>query len=325
MTDPIVDKLQRALNEGAPDKAKEIYKEQRSRLEGNPIAQFEFARQAAVLGLREAVHFVVKCYQDGNGTEPDHVKAFEWIRKAATRDNDPQFAFELACCYRDGDGTARDIKGFWEWMTKAADGGETEAMFQLATAYQEPKLGPPSPERVAEWTVRMAELRQPSAMIQLARKFDEGPAAERDPKKFLERAIEAVDAARDQWEKRSDRKDWAYEDLPEALALWADALARNGRRKESGEANREAACEAWNAYQVAVEMGADVGHLLPEIMLRLLPELRGSRGELLTRHRTLYFEWLGKVRSAVDRIYLSSGAKEIPSDLVVERQDLLAR
>jgi TPR repeat protein len=309
----MLDKL-RALISSNPPKAVVFYEDQLTRLEGDSIAQFEFAKQSAILGLRDAVHFVVECYQEGKGTEPDRVKAFEWIRKAALKDN--EFAFDLACCYRDGDGTARDVRKFWEWMTKAADGDETEAMFQLAKAYLNPALGDPSPERADEWTGRMAEKDQPGALIQLARKYDDGKAVDKDAAKFLKYATDAVRAARAQWDRRSHGGDWTYEDLPEALSVLADALDRNGNKSEASRRNREAAQAAWDAYEIAKAEDGLVGQLLPEIMLRLIPQLKGQRGEVLQRHEHLYLSWLEKIRSAVDRIYISNGASEIPADLM---------
>ena len=162
-------------------KAENFFADQLGRLDGDPVALFEFAKQAAILGLHDAVHIVVKSYQDGKGTEPDRVRAFEWMRKAAVKDDDDSFFFDLACCFRDGDGTARDTGKFWYWMTKAAEAGDTEAMFQLAEAHLNPDMGEPSPERADEWTGRMAEKNQPGALIQLARNNDEGERVDRDP------------------------------------------------------------------------------------------------------------------------------------------------
>lgn len=315
MQDPMLDKL-RALISSNPQKAVVFYKDQLTKLKGNSIAEFEFFRQSAILGLRDAVHEVVKCYQEGKGTEPDRVRAFEWIRKAAVKDNDLEFAFDLACCYRDGDGTARDVPKFWEWMTKAADDDETEAMFQLAKAHLNPALGDPSPERADEWTGRMAEKDQPGALIQLARKYDDGKAVDKDATKFLKYATNAEKAARAQWNSRSLGGDWTYEDLPEALSVLADALDRNGRKSEASKRNWEAAKAAWDAYEIAEIEDGRVGQLLPEIMLRLVPQLKGRRGKILKRHQPLYLSWLKKIRSAVDRIYLSNGVSEIPADLV---------
>jgi TPR repeat protein len=316
MPDPILDEL-RALISSSAQQAAVFYGDQLAMLEGDSIAQFEFSKQSAILGLPDAVHFVVECYQEGKGTEPDRVKAFEWIRKAAVKDNNLEFAFDLACCYRDGDGTARDVSKFWEWMTKAADDNdETEAMFQLAKAHLNPALGDPSPERADEWTGRMAEKDQPGALIQLARKYDDGKAVNKDATKFLKYATDAERSARVQWDSRSHGGDWTYEDLPEALSVLADALDRNEKKIEASRRNREAAEAAWDAYKIAEAEDGPVGQLLAEIMLRLVPQLKGKRGKILQRHQALYFSWLKKVRSAVDRIYISNGAPEIPADLV---------
>ncbi len=317
----MLDKV-RSLISSNQDKAAEFFAGQWERLDGDPFAQFEFAKQAAILGLRDAVHFVVQGYQDGKGTEPDRVRAFEWIRKAAAQDNNLNFAFDLACCYRDGDGTVRDTAKFWIWMTKAAETGDTEAMFQLAKAHLNPDLGLPSAERADEWTGRMAEANQPGALIQLARKYDDGEAVERDPKKFLKCANDAVTAARAQWDSRSTGRDWTYEDLPEALSVLADALSRNNCQREASICNSEAARVAWSAVETAIGTGEQVGPSLPEIMLRLIPQFQGARGTILKTHRTQYLGWLNNVKRAIGHVYVSNDVKNIPPDLVAAVFDL---
>jgi TPR repeat protein len=315
MADPILAEL-RAMNGSDPSKAAILFTDQLGRLDGDPVAQFEFAKQAAILGLHDAVHIVVESYLNGKGTEPDRVRAFEWMRKAAVKDNDDSFFFELACCFRDGDGTARDTGKFWFWMTKAAETGDTEAMFQLARAHLNVDLGEPSPERADEWTARMAHKGQPGALIQLARKYDDGKNVDRDSGMFLKYATDAVNAARSQWDRRSTGEDWTYEDLPEALSVLADALSRNARLNEASAQNAEAARIAWNAFEIATEAGDDVGQLLPEIMLRLIPQFKSPDGAILTEHATTYLQWLINIQRAVGHFYLSNNAKEIPADLL---------
>ena len=317
MADPMLEKL-RELNRTDRAKAESFFTDQVGRLNDDPVAQFEFAKQAAILGLRDAVHVVVEGYQDGKGTEPDRVRAFEWIRKAAVKDNNDSFFFDLACCFRDGDGTARDTEKFWEWMTKAAETdkpGDTEAMYQLAKAHLNPDMGELSPERADEWTGRMADKNEPGALIQLARKYDDGEGVDRDPKAFLKYANDAVNAARTQWDNRFAVRNWIYEDLPAALSVLADALIRNDKPDEASAQNAEAAQAAWNAFEIAKDEGDRVGQLLPEIMLRLIPQLKGKRGEILKKHRAKYLHWLTNIQSAVVHINLSSDEMEIPVDL----------
>lgn len=324
MADPMLDKLH-ALISSDPAKAESLFADQLGRLDGDPVAQFEFAKQAAILGLQYAVGFVVEAYQDGKGTEPDRVKAFEWMRKAAVKDSDDSFFFDLACCFRDGDGTARDTGKFWYWMTKAAETGkrgDTEAMYQLAQEHLNPDMGEPSPERADEWTGRMAEKNEPGALIQLARNYDEGERVVRDPKKFLKYATDAVSAARSQWDSGLTGGDWTYEDLPEALSVLADALIRNGRSDEALAQSNEAAQVAWSAFESAKKAGDPVGRSLPEIMLRLIPQFKGQGSAVLKKHRAKYLRWLINIRSAVGHIFLSNDAKEIPADLVEAIFDL---
>ena len=321
MENAVLDKLRRIVFLD-PVKAKRAFASELKRLKGNATAQFEFAKEAAIIGVSDAINEVVRCYQEGVGTEPDRVKAFEWIRKAATIDRDVKFAFDLARCYRDGDGTERDVEKFWIWMKKAADTGDTEAMFQLAEACLEPKLGTPSSERAVEWTIKMAEKKEPGALVLLARMYDSGTSFKRDPDKFLKYAEAAHREALSQWKSRNKNRNWIYENLPEALVAHAEALSRNDRQPEERAHVRKAAQAAWDAFDLAQSKNASVGLRLPEIMLLLIPQLKGKNDRVPKRHESKYFDWLSKIQRAVTYIQDLKDDEVIPYLLVEAVYDL---
>lgn len=212
-------------------------------LPGDRIRRFAFVRDAAVLGIYDALHHVVTAYREGDGVEPNRSKAFEWINKAVN-DGFDNFLFELACCYRDGDGTARDIPRFRKFMTSAAKAGETEAMFQLAITYLNAEFGEPSVELAIYWTNKMAEQRAPGALIQLAKRYGDGDGVDKSDAQYLRYAEEAVAESRRRWPgkralKTTSRVDWAFEDLPEALAVLADALRRKGDAVSARRSDKE--------------------------------------------------------------------------------------
>lgn len=134
-----------------------------------PIQQFLWAREAAILGLPEAMEWVIYAYKQGFGTEPNAVMAFEWLKKAADEKHVWEY-FELAIAYRDGSGTLPNIKDFRDWMEKAASAPDgREAMRVLAESYQKPKYGRPDLGKANHWTRLMADAKGAVAMIDLSR------------------------------------------------------------------------------------------------------------------------------------------------------------
>ena len=309
----------RALHARDPAKANSAFRRSLNRLEGDRVGRFSFVRDAAVFGIYDAIHEVVAAYRNGDGVEPDRSKAFQWVEKAV-RDGLDRFCFELAFCYRDGDGTARDIQKFRKYMTLAAEAGETEAMYKLAATYRDPEFGEPSLERAIFWTKKMADRGAPGALIQLAKQYRDGDGVEKSDDQFLSYAEKAAAEARKRWLRRGATKaatdaDWVYEDLPEALAVLADAKRRKGHTSSARALDRKAAQAAADALEVAKVKGANVGQLLPEIMLRILPLYKTKGGVVRSGGALPYRAWLEKIYSAIKQV----GAHDptaIPVDLV---------
>lgn len=309
----------RVLHARDPAKARNAFERTLNHLEGDRVSRFAFVRDAAVVGIYDAIHQVVAAYRDGDGVEPDRNKAFQWMDKAV-RDGLDSFCFELACCYRDGDGTARDIPKFRKYMTLAAEAGEAEAMFKLAVTYRDPEFGEPSVERAIYWTNKMAALGAPGALIQLAKQYRDGDGVEKSDDQFLSYAEKAAAESRKRWRGKSLSKgdsetDWAYEDLPESLAVLADAQRRKGQTSEARTLDRQAVQAAADALDLAKVKGANVGQLLPEIMLRILPLYKTKAGAVRPKGAALYRAWLERIYSAIKQV----GAHDptaIPSDSV---------
>ena len=309
----------RALHAGDEEKARRAFGRMLSRLERNRISRFALVRDAAVLGIYDAIHHVVAAYREGDGVEPDRRKAFEWINKAVN-DGLDNFLFELACCFRDGDGTDRDIPRFRKFMTLAAKAGETEAMFELAITYLNSEFGEPAVDLAIYWTNKMAEQRAAGALIQLAKRYGDGDGVEKSDAQYLRYAEEAVAESRRSWpgkraSKTTSRVGWAFEDLPEALAVLADALRRNGDDVAARRRDKEAAQAAADALDAARDKNANVGQLLPEIMLRKLPHYKAKDGTVRAKDAESYRAWLERTCTAVKYVY-SHDPTTIPIDLV---------
>lgn len=115
--------------------------------------------------------------------------------------------------------------------------------------------------------------------------------------------------------KAASGADWAYEDLPEALAVLADAQRRRGQTAAARTLDRQAVQAATDALDVAKMKGANVGQLLPEIMLRILPLFKTKAGSVRPKGAASYRAWLERIYGAIKQV----GAHDptaIPSDLV---------
>lgn len=309
----------RALHARDPAKARSAFGRLLNSLDGDRVSRFAFVRDAAVLGVYDAIHQVVAAYKEGDGVEPDRRRAFEWISKAV-HDGLDNFLFDLACCYRDGDGTAQDISRFRKFMTRAAKAGETEAMFELAITYLSADFGEPSVELAIYWTNKMAEQRAPGALVQLAKRYGDGDGVEKSDAQYLRYAEEAVAESRKRWpgkrtSKATSRVGWAFEDLPQSLAVLADALRRKGDVVAARKRDMEAAQAAADALDEATAKGANVGQLLPEIMLRKLQHYKSKDGKVRAAAADRYRAWLERACTAIKQVY-SHDPTAIPSDLV---------
>ncbi|MCV2371004.1 tetratricopeptide repeat protein [Roseateles oligotrophus] len=317
--------LSRLITSGAADK-ESLYLEELEKLMDDPFARFQWARHAAILEVHAAVEEVVAAYQQGSGTEPDQVRAFEWMKKGAEDLQITSLYFDLALAYRDGLGTPRNIEKFWELMGKAAKLKDTEAMFVLAEAHTKMDLGQKSAERAAEWTIKGAAAADPAASIKLARRYQFGDGVQRDPNEFFKWATKAVDSARLMWEKAKNSVDgndtggWTYEDYPDALAALADAYLELGQLDEAEETSLLAADAAREAIEFAKKQGDSVNvgksKSLPEIMLRRLQEFKTKTGGVNKRRHKKYLHWLLRIDESVWQVYFSEdGPNAIPPGL----------
>src|SRR2546421_295550 len=95
---------------------------------------FEWYSKSANSGCAEGQHGLGNCYYYGKGTKQNYKKAFEWYSKSA---NSGYAAGQcgLGNCYNYGKGTKLDYKKAFEWYSKSANGGCVESQFGLGNCY----------------------------------------------------------------------------------------------------------------------------------------------------------------------------------------------
>lgn len=266
-------------------------------LNGKAIERFEWARDAAIYGVPDAIQEVVAAYQMGYGVEPNARMAFEWLKKAA--DAKMEWAYyDLAKAYGDGIGTRVDVELFREWMAKASEvNGGIDGMMELAKSYREIRFGTPDSKKAFEWIRKMATAGGAGAMIELSHAYAVGARVALDIDQQLYWAEVAVRAAK---QARSNA-DYTSQDLPFALSAFANALTAKGDHV-GATAQLKAASKA--AFEASTAIRKETGDIalsndLLEIMLRNQKGRKGDAAE------TENFESLLEIKDVAVGLYAS--------------------
>lgn len=277
--------------------SKADYEKGMKTLNDKAIERFEWARDAAIYGVPDAIQEVVAAYQMGYGVEPNAQMAFEWLKKAA--DVKMEWAYyDLAKAYGDGIGTRVDVELFREWMAKASEvKGGLDGMMELAKSYREVRFGTPDSKKAFEWIRRMAAAGGAGAMIELAQAYAVGARVALDIDQQLYWADQAVIAAK----RARETEDYASQDLPFALSAYANALtAKNDHAAAATQL--EAASKA--AYEASTDISNETGDIaLSNDLLEIMSRNQKSRKKNATVHEN--FESLFQIKKVAVEVYAS--------------------
>lgn len=276
------------------------------------IAEFKCIRNSALNGNRDHIVNLIIAYQVGNGTDPDQVKAFEWLLKAVKLDPPIEsLYYDIALAYRDGLGTSVDLEEFGRFMEKASEVDKnTEAMFQLAQAYEKGTFGNISLRDSFNWTYKMAEGGDPGAMIVVSRAFKTGRGVIKSPQKFRHWAVEAVKAAENAAElakkelaekgpANSEQRNWVKDDLARALAQRAEAEESEKIKYDESDFLGKAAEAAIQFIGDAIAVREECSPDVIKIVVRHVKRLEDKDGNVLPAEALKYFSWIDKVSCAI--------------------------
>jgi TPR repeat protein len=169
--------------------------------------QFETLFAQAEAGSPEAMFGVGLAFREGDGTDRDIRRFFEWIGKSANTGYADAMA-ELAFAYRDGEGTDANVDDFFRWLKKSASAGHTEAMRELALAYRDgfqtssnvtkypDEAVNPDFIKYVEWLQEAAKLDYVPALYDLAIAYKDGVGVETDENEFF-RIMKSAAAKKD--------------------------------------------------------------------------------------------------------------------------------
>jgi len=93
---------------------------------------------------------LARAYQSGAGTDPDEIKAFAWLGKAAAT-GDAQAENELGVAYRAGSGVGRSKEEAVTWYRKSAKQGYAPALYNLGVAFYNGDGVQPSYKNAFAW------------------------------------------------------------------------------------------------------------------------------------------------------------------------------
>lgn len=107
-------------------------------------------------------------YFNGQGTEKDYQKAFEWYEKAAIQ-RDAIGQANLGNLYHNGFGVEQDFTKALEWYTKAANQGDAYSQFRLGIMYAGGQGVEKDMDKAIEWYTKAAQLGNQHAQDALTR------------------------------------------------------------------------------------------------------------------------------------------------------------
>jgi uncharacterized protein len=157
--------------------------------------------EAAKQGNASAQQAMGELYEFGEGVQPDHVKALDWIRKATTEY--PQSALSIAYDYKMGlrksvrrgcshyDDAPKDPVKAVEWYRMAAEAGDAKAQTDLGELYER-EQAVQNLEEALHWYRKAAETYGP-AMAELAHLHATGTGVPQDydeAAKWYRKAVE---------------------------------------------------------------------------------------------------------------------------------------
>ena len=99
------------------------------------VKAFKYLRQAASQGHTEAQYQLSVCYDRGIGVRRNITEAAKWCQMAAFGGH-AKAQSEIGYCYEYGQGVVRNIKEAVSWYEMASDQGNIEAKNNLAFCYQ---------------------------------------------------------------------------------------------------------------------------------------------------------------------------------------------
>jgi len=291
------------------------------------ITKFDLIRNSALNGdrntdkVRDNIVKLILAYQEGSGTDPDQVKAFEWMLKAVNMDLPIEdFYYDIALAYRDGIGTPVNLEEFRKFMEKASEVGENiEAMFQLSQAYEKGEFGAISHRDSFIWTYKMAEAGDPGAMIVVSRAYKTGKGVDKNSEKFKEWAKRAVSEAKSAEKLAEDeeaakeaareaeadvpagseQRSWVKDDLARALTQLADAEEPQNNKYDDFDFLGQASIAALKFIKDAIKKREKCSPEIVEIMVRHVKRLESEDGEVLLGKKIKYFELIEEISCAV--------------------------
>lgn len=130
-------------------------------------------------GDYEAARRLAICYIYGTGTDPDMLKAKEWMGRAARHEN-TEAQYDLGVMYRDGIAMRQNLPDAAYWLRKAARNGHARAQYAVGLLFLEGRGVQADSRIAAENFWRAAEQGDVDAAYRLACMYRDGTGMQKD-------------------------------------------------------------------------------------------------------------------------------------------------
>jgi TPR repeat protein len=154
---------------------------------GDYATEFALLRPLAEWGFTEAQYNLALLYDNGRGTQQDHVAALSWYRKAAEQ-NLANAQTQLGVILENAEGVPQDYDAALSWYRKAAASHYPEAEHRLGLMYANGRGVPPDATAAAAWYRRAADQGNAGGQYDLGLSYASGsgvPADDVEAHKWL--------------------------------------------------------------------------------------------------------------------------------------------
>ena len=148
----------------------------------------EWYRNAAQNGKAEAVRGLYECYKHDTDAPRKLNGAMSWLHIAAIL-NDPEALRQTGYCIENGEEMLCDLKMAMSLYQRAIDGGNTKARCNLASCFEnEGKLS-----EAVKWLQSAVDLDDSDAMFKLASWYEQGKGVTKDSSKAVDLLVQAAE------------------------------------------------------------------------------------------------------------------------------------
>ncbi|CAB4386683.1 unnamed protein product [Rhizophagus irregularis] len=151
----------------------------------NVTRGFKWYLKSAIAGYAEGQFNLGCCYEYGNGTDKNEIKAFEWYLKSA-KNGCVKAQIHLAICYQNGRKMDKNETKAFEWYLKSAENGNVKSQSYMGYCYLKGYGIDKNETKAFEWYLKSAENGDAMSQNNVGYCYDHGIGTDKDDSKAFE-------------------------------------------------------------------------------------------------------------------------------------------